>query len=141
MHADRAESQQLKGRVVAQIAKHPNDDNMHCVLDGEETAGGTAAEKAASLKKANRQLYGLLIDQIKNPSLVEYLQEHHESQGQDALAYIMGCFGKYIPESSRPLDMMPQLELGWSGPSPLLACPTYDVRYDVLRLGPCRVGL
>ena len=42
-----------------------------------------------------------------------------------------------IPESGRPLDMMPQLELGWTGPSSLLAPPTYDV----LRLGPSRVGL
>ena len=99
MHADRAESQQLKGRVVAQIAKHPNDDNMHCVLDGEETAGGTPTEKAASLKKANRQLYGLLIDQIKNPSLVEYLQEHHENKGKDALDYVMGCFGAGADEN------------------------------------------
>ena len=93
MHISREESQQLKGRIVAAIAKHPNDDNMHAVLDGEPTTGEGATEKATSAKKANRQLYGLLIDQIKNPQIVAYLQEHHENKGVAALDYIMGCFG------------------------------------------------
>ena len=93
MHISREESQQLKGRIVAAIAKHPNDDNMHAVLDGEQTTGDDATEKATSAKKANRQLYGLLIDQIKNPQIVAYLQEHHENKGVAALDYIMGCFG------------------------------------------------
>ena len=102
MHTDRAESMLLKGRIVAQIAKHPNDDNMHAVLDDEETAGENATEKKASAKKANRQLYGLLIDQIKDSRLVEYLQEHHYNEGKNGLDYIMGCFG--IGEDENKLE-------------------------------------
>ena len=93
MHTSYNEAQQLRARVKAEVAKHANDDNLSAILAGEATSGEDANAKVASKKKANRQLYGILVGQIAIEDLISYLSSNHDDKGVEALDYIMSCHG------------------------------------------------
>ena len=92
MHTNYEESQVLAGRVIAAIGRHRSAEDLFKLVDGVETSGENATEKAASATLANRFLYGILLDQIKNTLLIAYLQTNHLNKGKDALNYVIGCF-------------------------------------------------
>ena len=46
-----------------------------------------------SYKKANRQLYGIIIGQIRNDDLLRYLSQNHDDKGKEAMQYILSCHG------------------------------------------------
>lgn len=93
MHTSYNEAQQLKARVKAEIAKHSNDDDLSAILADEATSGDDNAKRIASSKKANRQLYGILVGQIALEDLISYLSSNHDDKGVEALSYITACHG------------------------------------------------
>ena len=92
MHTNYEESQVLAGRVIAAIGRHKTAEDIFAIVDGDTTSGKDATEQATSAKLANRFLYGIVLDQIKNTLLIAYLQTNHLNKGKDALNYILGCF-------------------------------------------------
>ena len=93
MHTSYNEAQQLKARVKAEIAKHHNDDDLSAILAKVATSGDDQAKRIASSKKANRQLYGILVGQIALEDLISYLGSNHDDKGVEALSYITACHG------------------------------------------------
>ena len=97
-HKDADESLLLTARLRAAVSKHMNEDHISTLLAGETIVGigadaAQVADAAAKTKKANRQLFGLLIGMIKNPTLIMYLSKNHPDKGTEAITYITGCFG------------------------------------------------
>ena len=44
------------------------------------------------MKKAKRQLWAIVVKQIKVGSLITYISTNHPDDGKGAIDYIVGCF-------------------------------------------------
>ena len=88
-HTGYDESQELYGKILSIVARHANDDNISAILDGEAINGEGAADK---IKRAKRQLFGILLGEVANQDLAVYLTKNHAGDGKAAVDYVMGCF-------------------------------------------------
>ena len=74
------------------MVDNKNQDDMfnvlsNCALVGEGADNNAkAADVALRTKKADRQIYGILVGQIESEQLLLYLEEQHSNQGAIALA-------------------------------------------------------
>ena len=87
-HKSQEEAAVLRARTKGLIAAHKNDDDLAALLAGELTSGDTTEARAVTRRKANRQLYALLVNQIANDDLVQYLHTHHDDDGAGAMKHI-----------------------------------------------------
>ena len=95
MHTGADEANLLKAKVKSAICTHKNEDDLYEAYEGstwEKFTGKDEAEKRASMKKAKRQLWAIVVRQIKVGSLITYISTNHPDDGKGALDYIVNCF-------------------------------------------------
>ena len=95
MHDSAESAQLLKARVKAAISSHANEDTLYLAFNNkpeDEYPGDNNTEQKAAKAKAQRKLWGLIVEQIALASLVTYITTHHDDEGHGAITYIMSCF-------------------------------------------------
>ena len=94
-HTDADEANLLKAKIKSAICSHKNEDDLYEAYEGstfDKFTGEETADKRASMKKAKRQLWAIVVKQIKVGSLITYISTNHPDDGKGAIDYIVGCF-------------------------------------------------
>ena len=95
MHTGADEANLLKAKVKSAICTHKNEDDLYEAYEGSSVSKFSGAElldRQNSAKKAKRQLWAIVVRQIKVGSLITYISTNHPDDGKGALDYIVGCF-------------------------------------------------
>ena len=95
MHTGADEANLLKAKVKSAICTHKNEDDLYEAYEGSSVSKFSGAElldRQHSAKKAKRQLWAIVVRQIKVGSLITYISTNHPDDGKGALDYIVGCF-------------------------------------------------